>query len=87
MKYEIYCKNTLIGVLEVRDDGQHKYTPDKKGVEVAMKEVSLSHEMLTESDWREPIPFFQNRIDNATRFSDGKIIGYHTDPFKMIRIE
>lgn len=87
MKYEIYCKNTLIGVLEVNSDGQHKYTPNKEGVEIAKKEVSLSHEMQVESDWREPIPFFKNRIENAKRFSDGEIIGYHTDQFKMIRIE
>lgn len=87
MKYEIYCKSTLIGVLEVNCDGQHKYTPNKEGVEIAKKEVSLSHEMQVESDWREPIPFFKNRIENAKRFSDGEIIGYHTDQFKMIRIE
>ncbi len=87
MKYEIYCKNTLIGVLEINSDGQYKYTPNNEGVEVAKKEVSLIHEMQVKSDWREPIPFFKNRIDNAKRFSDGKIIAYHTDPFKMICIE
>ena len=87
MKYEIYFKNTLIGVLEVNIDGQHKYTPNKEGVEIAQTGVSLSHEMQVESDWREPIPFFKNRIENAKRFSDGKIIGYHTDSFKMIHVE
>ena len=87
MKYEIYYKNTLIGVLEVNIDGQHKYTPNKEGVQIAKKDVSLSHEMQVQSDWREPIPFFKNHIENAKRFSDGKIIDYHTDPFKMIRVE
>ena len=43
--------------------------------------------MQVESDWREPIPFFKNRIENTKRFSDGKIINYHTDPFKMICVE
>lgn len=87
MKYEVYCQNTLIGVLEVNSAGQHKYTPNKDVLEIAKKEVSLSHEMLVESDWREPIPFFKNRIENAKRFSNGDIIGYHTDSFKMIRVE
>lgn len=86
-KYEIYCKDILIGLLEINDDGQHKYTPIVEGVEVAKKEVSLSHDMQVASDWREPIPFFKNRIENAKRFSDGKIIISHTDLFKMICIE
>ena len=83
-KYEIFYKEILIGMLEIRDDGKHKYTPNMKGVEIAKTQVSLIHEMLEASDWRDPIPFFQNRIDNAKRFSTENNISYHTDSFRMI---
>ena len=87
MKYEIYCKNTLIGVLEINKEGKYRYTPNDEGIKIAKMDVSLSHEMLEKTDWMEPIPFFKNRIDNSERFSKGEIISYHTDPFSMHRIE
>lgn len=85
MKYKIYCKDVFIGLLEISDDERrHKYTPYIDGVEVAKKLNSLSHEMVEASDWRDPIPFFKNRIENAKRFSDGKVIKSHTDFIKMV---
>ena len=33
--------------------------------------------------WGKPIPFFKERIDNATRFGMEKCIRYHTDLFLM----
>ena len=84
MKYKVYCNNIFIGLLEISDDGRHKYTPDSEGVEIAKKNFSLSHEMVEPSDWREPIPFFKNRIENAKRFSEGKVISSHTDSIKMV---
>ena len=35
MRYIVYCKNIAIGVLEINENGKHKYTPDEKGVEIA----------------------------------------------------
>lgn len=87
MKFEVYCNNTLIGVLEINKEGKYKYTPNQDGIKIAKIEASLSFEMLEESGWREPIPFFKNRIENAERFSEGEFISYHTDPFVMHRIE
>lgn len=83
IKYIVFYKKTKIGMLEINEKGQHRYTPNKEGVEVAIKEVSLTHDMLEKSDWREPIPFFKNRLDNAKRFSMMDEICSQTDDFKM----
>ena len=85
MKYKILYKETLIGVLEINEKNQYKYTPDFDGVEKVNKEVSLIHEMLEGSDWRDPIPFFKNRIDNAKRFSKENYISSQTDSFRMVK--
>lgn len=83
MKYMILYKEIKIGVLEISEAGQYKYTPDENGVRAVKNEVSLPHDLLEKSDWREPIPFFKERIDNAKKFSLEEI-SYHTDFFKMV---
>ena len=83
--YQIFYKEILIGILEVNEQGQYKYTPEVEAVESLKNEVPLIREMTEKSDWREPIPFFKERIDNASRFNL-EIIRYHTDLFKMVRI-
>lgn len=84
MKYTILYKETKIGVLEINDTGQYKYTPDEMGLNSIRDMVSLSHELIEKSDWREPIPFFKNRIDNAARFNKEEI-AYHTDYFRIVK--
>lgn len=83
IKYIIFYKEIQIGILEINENDQYKYTPDSKGLESVKNEVSLIHEMTEASDWRNPIPFFKNRIDNAKRFNREKDITTHTDWFRM----
>ena len=83
--YQIFYKEILIGILEVNESGQYRYTPDLEAVAGIKNEVPLIREMLEKSDWREPIPFFKERIENASRFNL-EVIRYHTDLFKMVRI-
>ena len=85
-KYEIFYEDTKIGVLEINDKNQHKYTPDSNGIEKVREEISIFYEMLIKSDWREPIPFFENRIKDAKRFSQEKMISNQTDPFRMVMV-
>ena len=85
VKFLIYCKDIEIGLLEVNEKGQHKYTPNEEGVARVKDEIHLIHEMLKKSDWRNPIPFFEERIENASRFSLD-VISYHTDSFKMVKV-
>lgn len=84
--YNILYKQTMIGVLEIREDGMHKYTPNITGIQDVKNEVSLIHEMLEGCDWRDPIPFFQNRIDRACIFSHEDDITTHTDHFRMLKV-
>ena len=83
IKYIIFYKEIQIGILEINEKNQYKYTPDDKGIETIKNEVPLIHEITEVSDWREPIPFFKNRIDNAKRFNREKDITTHTDWFRM----
>ena len=85
MKYIVFYKDIKIGVLEIKNKGQHKDTPDKIGTQKVKDSISIFYEMLVESDWREPIPFFANRINDAKRFLQDNDISNQTDPFRMIR--
>ena len=85
MQYKVFYQKTKIGVLEINEKNQYKYTPDVKGTQKVKKSIEIFYEMLVASDWRDPIPFFQNRISDATRFSQEKDIKNQTDPFRMIR--
>ena len=86
IRYAIYCKEIQIGILEIQN-GLYRYTPDFENVEKVKYEIHLIHEMLQKSDWRKPIPFFEERIYNASRFGTEDNIKYHTDPFRMIMIK
>lgn len=68
-KYEIFYKDILVGVLLINQEGLYKYTPDSANTEKVKAKVSLISEMLTGTDWCEPIPYFKNRIEAAKRFS------------------
>lgn len=86
MKFKVLYKEVEIGMLEINAVGQHKYTPNHEGVRQIENEVSLIREMLVASQWRDPIPFFSERIENAQKFNL-RVIGYQTDLFKMVRID
>ena len=83
MKYTVYYKETVIGILEINGEGKHKYTPDDDGIEAVKNETLLMHELLEKSDWRSPIPFFRTSIEDAKRFSQEKDIRSHTNHFRM----
>lgn len=85
MKYEVFYEKIKIGVLEINTDGKYRYTPNMEGVEKVKNSVSLSYDLMEKSEWRDPIPFFKERLDNASGFQCD-IIAYHTDRFSMRRI-
>ena len=85
MKYKIFYDTTEIGVLEINSEGMHRYTPNMEGVEEVKDKISLSNELQIKSEWRDPIPFFKERLDNASGFQSD-VIAYHTDRFVMKRI-
>lgn len=86
MKYNIFYKDTKIGVLEINEIGQHRYTPDDTGIKEFKESLSIFYELLVPTDWREPIPFFENRIRDAKRFSQENDISNQTDLFRMVKI-
>lgn len=83
-KYQVFYKEKQIGLLEVNEQGQHRYTANSEAVDSIKNEVPLIPEMLNGTDWVDPIPFFKERLDNGSRF-DLTVIQYHTDLFKMVQ--
>lgn len=85
-RYEVFYRDTLIGVLEVDETGKHRYTPDEKGVKATKEKTSLIKEMISGTDgFVDPIPFLQNRLMNAERWGLDEI-NYQTDHFTIKRI-
>ena len=82
VRYAIYCKEIQIGILEIQN-GLYRYTPDFENVDKVKNEIHLIYDMLHKSDWQKPIPFFEERICNASRFGREDDIWYHTDCFRM----
>ena len=82
IKYEFYFKDVLLGHLYIRD-GQHRYVPVAENVQNVQHHVPLTREMICGREWGSPIPFFQERIENAKRFGMETCIRYHTDQFTM----
>ena len=81
--YEIYYKDILLGHLYIRD-GQHRYIPIVETIEVAVRcRAFLFREVIQDYQWGKPIPFFQQRIENAKRFGMEKNIYRHTDNYVM----
>lgn len=85
LKYQIFYRELEIGLLEVNEQGQHRYTVNGEAVQTIQKEVPLIPEMLQSTEWRDPIPFFEERIENGGRF-DLPVIQYHTDLFRMVKV-
>lgn len=86
VKYYVFCEKTKIGVLEINDEGQYRYTPSTKGTQKVKTSILLFTELLEKSDWREPIPVLKNRIDDAKRFSQEDYISNQTDDFVLERV-
>lgn len=85
-KYEIFYRDILIGVLLINQEGLYKYTPNIANTEKVKAEISVITEMLTGTDWVEPIPFFKNRIDAAKRFSLEDDISTQKDLFRFKKV-
>lgn len=85
IRYNVYCKKIKIGVLEINEEGLHRYTPIEEGIRYIENSVPLLHDLEVKSDWREPIPFLNNRIRDAKRFNTEDYIFNHTDPFVLIK--
>ncbi len=87
-KYIVYYKGVKIGTLEVNEKGQHRYTPDTNGLEAVKENIQIFPELFKQSDWGDPIPLFNNRIQDAKRFhKETKNISNHTDKFELEGME
>ena len=86
-KYQIFYKNVFIGFLEINEDGKHKFIKCD-GIEKVKEEIKEFFELFEESsEWREPIPLFKNRLEDAKRFGVERNIVNQTDPFQLVQVD
>lgn len=87
-KYEVSYDKTLIGFLWVNEDYKYRYEPFAAGVERVKDSACLLRVMEegTDGEFRDPIPFFQERIRYMKLWKLG-VINYQTDKFVIARIE
>ena len=82
--YDIYYKDVYIGLLEINERGQHRYTPNAEGIGKDEKIIPLDYRMTKYKDWGEPIPILKNKIARAKRFGHEEDITSHTDHFRLV---
>ncbi|MCD8341435.1 MAG: hypothetical protein LUC87_04670 [Clostridiales bacterium] len=83
--YRIFYWGLEIGLLEINEQGQHRYTP----IPETTQQLSLAPFRVLETgqDWGPPIPLLQNRINNARRFHTEQDITSVTDHFRLLMAE
>ncbi|MCD7813159.1 MAG: hypothetical protein LUH20_03740 [Lachnospiraceae bacterium] len=92
ISYKILFEGIEIGILDTDTEKiMHRYTHDEAGLN-EMKEKGFEPfrfmDFYKDTGWTKPIPFFENRIRNCRKFKENpKVIGYHTDPFRLVLIE
>ena len=85
--YKVFCENVEIGLLEINEQGQHRYTPIPEHVKLVKNSIMPFYEMVDGQDWGSPIPILKNRIENAKRFGTEKDISSHTDSFRLVMVD
>ena len=83
ISYAVFYSDIKIGHLEINETGKHRYTPIEGRIEYIKASCSLFPELWKKSEWREPIPLFKNRIEDARRFHCEKDIQNQTDDFRL----
>jgi len=87
IRYRIDCHDITIAYLEIKD-GMHRCIPVPEGLEHPdVQKVSIPYELKEGQDWGGPIPFLQNKINDAVRFGRENNIGSFTDPFRLVMID
>lgn len=82
-KYEVYWKDTMIGVLSVNEE-QHKYEHIEEAIQ-KLKQIPFDPAVTRSRDWGEKIPFFSSRLESCKRFPELEI-GFQTDFYRFKRI-
>lgn len=85
IQYRIFVKDIEIGLLQINAKGQHRYFPIKENVDKVYNWITFG-EMLHPRNWGDPIPFFENRIQDARRFNVERDFRHQTNPFHFLMI-
>lgn len=74
-KYELYYKNTLIGILEINDTSCSYKSKNKETgfLEFLKEDMDYLH------------PFFSSRINNMSKFNMTQV-QYPTDGYKLVKV-
>lgn len=82
--YDLFWKDTHLGVLEVDGEGRHRYRADPAHLEFLAKTAPISPLLLrdSEGDFGPPIPFFKVRLESMATWHLTEL-NYQTDWFLL----
>ena len=84
--YELYCRDVLLGYLDVDEAGRHCYRACAEGVAAVRDRVPLSPVLEKGTDgYVAPMPFFYTRIGHMKQWNLTQI-NYQTDWYLLRRI-
>ena len=89
-KYRVcYCmeENIEIGTYEIMDDGMYRYTVLADGVEKVSELTVMPVELKQDYYGDKPVRFLQRRIDGNKRIGRFKVIGSHTDFYRLLLLD
>ena len=81
--YDLYWKETHLGVLEVDDAGRHRYRVNREAAEQLQKTAPIGPCLLKNSgDFGPPLPFFSARLKTMAAWGLNEL-NYQTDWFLL----
>ena len=82
--YDLFWKDTHLGVLEVDGEGRHRYRVDPTHVDFLEKTAPMDPRLLqdSEGDFGPPIPFFKARLETMAAWNLTSL-NYQTDWFLL----
>lgn len=87
IKYNVYYKNTRIGILYIDSLGRYKYLADSRAINAVEKEenVCIITDAKTDYPFGEPIAFFDSRIKTSERAGEKDFIKYSNSEYYFIK--
>lgn len=87
IKYNVYFKETRIGILlvDMTQENSYSYKADQKAIERLEKEGNCIIPDAKKDQIGKPIPFFENRINDCRKFGNDSVVKYPNSDYCFIK--
>lgn len=87
IKYNVYFKETRIGMLyvDMTQENNYSYETDERAIEKLEKEGHVLIPDVKQSKKQGTIPFFENRINDCKKFGNDTVIKYPNSDYYFVK--